>query len=140
MNVKILVPEKAAAVRRETEVAAAAAEEKQRGAEFLKARRLALGGSETDRRSAAEIASWLSNRVGDLVRASRVDLARTGRLAISAAYLVDRGRLGAYRDRLAEVSNERRDLCFLTSGAWPPYSFCDLWVDPTDSSGSVFPT
>jgi hypothetical protein len=47
-------------------------------------------------------------------------------LVVTAAYLVERVRLDEHRNQLHEAQIERREIHFLTSGPWSPYSFCSL--------------
>jgi hypothetical protein len=96
------------------------------GTAFLMAKRHQIRGGEAMKARAAEIADWLSSSIGDLVRASEVQVQPEKRLVVAAAYLVERQRLDEYRNRLAGLQDERKDLRFLTSGPWPPYSFADI--------------
>jgi hypothetical protein len=45
--------------------------------------------------------------------------------AMRAAYLVDRERLQAFADRVAQLEAERPGVQILCTGPWAPYSFCD---------------
>jgi hypothetical protein len=47
----------------------------------------------------------------------------TTRLLLSAAYLVDRDRVEAFRKRVASVREDFPHLHFLLTGPWPPYHF-----------------
>jgi Gas vesicle synthesis protein GvpL/GvpF len=96
------------------------------GASFLAAKRREVAGDEALRRRAAEIARWLDRRLSEAVRESSVRVCPTRGMAIAAAHMVERARLDEYRARVAQARQERSDLHFLTSGAWPPYSFCEL--------------
>ena len=96
------------------------------GAAFLAAKRREVAGDEALKKQAGEIARWLEDHLKNIVRESSVRIFPTRGMVIAAAHLVERGRLDEYRARIAQARNERADLRFLTSGAWPPYSFCDL--------------
>ena len=96
------------------------------GAAFLAAKRREVAGDEALRRRAAEIARWLDERLRETVRESFVRVCPTRAMAIAAAHMVERARLEEYREQVALAREERGDLHFLTSGAWPPYSFCEL--------------
>jgi len=96
------------------------------GAAFLAAKRREVAGDEALRRQAAQIARWLDERLGETVRESSVRVCPTRGMAVAAAHLVARARLDEYRAQVAQAREERDDLHFLTSGAWPPYSFCEL--------------
>ena len=98
------------------------------GTAYLLSKREAQAADESLKKSAEEVAAWLAGRLGDAARESRVELcpAAASNLLVRAAHLVERGRLEEYRARLAEACAERGgELRFLTSGAWPPYSFSD---------------
>jgi len=96
------------------------------GSRFLMAKRRELEESESLKEHGEEIASWLASIVECCVRESVVQVRPGGSLALSAAHLVERHRLEEYRHRVSAGLAERIALRFLTSGPWPPYSFCDL--------------
>jgi hypothetical protein len=97
-----------------------------RGAMFLAAKQRELEESRMSEERAREIANWLAEHLVGVVNDSFVRLRPTGGLAVKAAHLVERRRLEAYRERLKRARGLRPELLFLTSGPWPPYSFCDL--------------
>jgi hypothetical protein len=47
-------------------------------------------------------------------------------MAVAVSHLVERAKLVQYNERLANARKERGELRFLTSGAWPPYNFCNI--------------
>jgi hypothetical protein len=96
------------------------------GAAFLAAKRREVAGNEALKKQAGEIARWLKQHLGETVRESSMRLCPTEGMALAAAHLVERARLDDYRSRIAYAREARRDLSFLTSGAWPPYSFCEF--------------
>jgi Gas vesicle synthesis protein GvpL/GvpF len=96
------------------------------GAAFLAAKRREVAGDEALKRRASEIARWLDERLRETVRESSVRVCPTRAMAIAAAHMVERARLDDYREQVAGARRGRGDLHFLTSGAWPPYSFCEL--------------
>ena len=97
-----------------------------RGTAFLLAKRREVLGDEALRRRAEEVAAWLASRVSGLVRESSARVHPSEALFVRAAHLVERARLEEYRARVRELTAERADLHFLSSGPWPPYSFSDL--------------
>jgi hypothetical protein len=97
-----------------------------RGTAFLLAKRREVLGDEELRRRAEEVAAWLASRVSEFVRESAARVRPPEALVVRAAHLVERARLDGYRARVRELSGERADLHFLTSGPWPPYSFSDI--------------
>lgn len=96
------------------------------GTAFLVAKRREILGEELLKARAQGIAVWLAERLGDAVREAQVSVEPARSLVISAAHLVEKARLAEYREALKGARSERGELHFLTSGAWPPYSFTDL--------------
>lgn len=97
------------------------------GTAFLLSKQREISGDAAARARAAEVAAALNARVLDVVRDARVTVLPSPALVVRAAHLVERARLEEYRARLRAMEAERAGaLIFLTSGAWPPYSFSDL--------------
>jgi len=96
------------------------------GAMFLAAKQRELAETRMIEERARETASWLAEQLATVVKDTCVRLRPTGGLALKAAHLIERARLEEYRERLGLARMERPELLFLTSGPWPPYSFCDL--------------
>jgi hypothetical protein len=96
------------------------------GARFLAAKQRELAENRMSEERAVEIATWLAERLAGLVNDSVVRLRPSRGLAVSVAHLVERRCVDEYRERLRRGREERPELLFLTSGPWPPYSFCDL--------------
>ncbi len=96
------------------------------GAAFLAAKRREILGDEMLKRRADGIAVWLNGRLGNAIKESVVRVQPAEALVIAASYLVKREGLPQYRACLELAQAERRDLRFMTSGPWPPYSFSDL--------------
>ena len=96
------------------------------GLSFLLAKQKQMAGREELKIKAGEIASWLDSGVGRLVREKVVTLSPADVMVVRAAHLVERELVADYRERVNSLSRERNDLRFLTSGAWPPYSFSHL--------------
>lgn len=96
------------------------------GRAFLLARQREMAGDEALKARAEEIAAWLKERLHSVVREAVVTVRPTEALVITAAHLVERAKIGQYRECLMRARQECRDLYFLTSGAWPPYSFTHL--------------
>ena len=98
-----------------------------RGTAFLLAKRREILGDDEARARAEETAALLAARVGEVVRDSRVRVLPSRALLVRAAHLVERARLDEYRARVRALEAERAGgLSFLTSGAWPPYSFSEI--------------
>jgi hypothetical protein len=51
---------------------------------------------------------------------------RRPRERLTAAYLVDRDRVGDFAHHVARLQGELPDLSLLCTGPWPPYSFAEL--------------
>jgi hypothetical protein len=96
------------------------------GTAFLAAKRREMAGDAALESRAGEIREWLAENLGDTIREERVMVNASQALVVRAAHLVERVRLEEYRERLRRLREERRArLRFLTSGAWPPYSFSE---------------
>ena len=93
------------------------------GTAFLLAKRREILGDERLKRRAEELAAWLAGCLEDVVREAQISLQPAETLFLSAAHLVERARLDEYRKALRRARREQSELHFLTSGAWPPYSF-----------------
>jgi hypothetical protein len=93
------------------------------GTAFLLAKRREILGEKVLRERAEEISSWLNGALSEVVREAQVNLQPRDSLVLAAAHLVERERLAEYRLALERARAEKKDLHFLTSGAWPPYSF-----------------
>ena len=108
--------------------ALAAALERVRGAVELSVRAIAHrpeapadGGEYLRERVAAErVARALHEPLAALARDSAV---LDGPEALRAAYLVDRGEVGAFVERFCALQREHRELAIVCTGPWPPYSF-----------------
>jgi len=96
------------------------------GTAFLSEKRREILGSETRAAEAKRVASWLEDRIGEVVRETRINTNPTDKLILAAAHLVKREKVPEYRSRLAEARHERPELHFLTSGPWAPYSFANI--------------
>jgi hypothetical protein len=96
------------------------------GLAFLLAKQREMAGERELKNRVEEIARWLDQGVAGLVREKAVSLQPADRIVVSAAYLVERERVAEFKERVISLTSERKDLRFLTSGAWPPYSFTHL--------------
>ena len=96
------------------------------GLAFLLAKQRELSVERELKDRAEEIARWLDQAVTGLVRDKSVSVQPSDRMVVSAAFLVERPRVAQYRESIDTLSRERKELRFLTSGAWPPYSFTHM--------------
>ena len=99
------------------------------GAAFLAAKRREILGSELRTAQAKEISSWLHKNVSDFTRGEKVSMQPSERLFLTASHLVARPDLKQYREKTAQVREERPGLHFLLSGPWPPYSFANIELE-----------
>ncbi len=96
------------------------------GAGFLMSKRREIIGDSALKSRAEALSGWLDERLGDSVRESVARALPSPTMAVAVSHLVERAKLGEYNVRLANARKERGELRFLTSGAWPPYNFCNL--------------
>lgn len=96
------------------------------GTKFLLSKQREMVGNERLKARADDLQSWLEEFLKHVVKESSVEVNPVEKLVISASHLVERGRLDAYRMQLEAARREHPELHFLTSGPWPPYSFCKL--------------
>ena len=99
------------------------------GTTFLAEKRRELRGSEFRAAQANEVSTWLQKSVSGLTRGEKVSLQSAEKLFLSAAHLVPRAKIQQYREKTAQVREERPELHFLLSGPWPPYSFANIELE-----------
>lgn len=99
------------------------------GAIFLAEKRREILGDERRAAQAAEISTWLQKNLGSLARDKQVTMLPGGKLVLSAAHLVERSKIGLYREKVAKLREERPELHFLLSGPWPPYTFANIELE-----------
>jgi len=96
------------------------------GALFLRAKRLEILGDEALVADANQLSSWLESAITPFVRAKQATIRPSQKLVLSASHLVEREQLVSYQAALKAAVDERRDLHFLLSGPWAPYSFVNI--------------
>ena len=96
---------------------------------FYAAKRREILGDESNAARAAEVSQWLHEQLSSLIRNEQITRRPTDKMIVSAAHLVERGKVGQYRAKLAEMRQNRADLHFLLSGPWPPYSFANIELE-----------
>lgn len=96
------------------------------GASYLEARRREILGGELLKERAQEVAEWLKECLAGEAVEHELEVRPSEPLVVRAAFLVRRERLKDYQARVEEARASRADLRFLTSGAWPPYSFSNI--------------
>jgi hypothetical protein len=84
-----------------------------------------LMGLARGRRRAGELAERVDRCVTGLARARVQRLLAASSLPVSAAYLVDRANVDAFRARIAELGSELSGMDVVCTGPWPPYSFAE---------------
>jgi hypothetical protein len=99
------------------------------GTAFLAAKRRQIVGDERRATEAADLSTWLQKQVSELTRDSQIIVRPSEKLVLSAAHLVERDRIAAYRQRIARARENRPELHFLVSGPWPPYSFANIELE-----------
>ena len=99
------------------------------GTAFLTQKRRQIMGDEHRAAEAAKISTWVHENLGAVIRNEQVTLRPAERLVLSAAHLVERGKILPYREAVAEMRQKRGELHFLSSGPWPPYSFANIGLE-----------
>ena len=107
---RVLAPEQAL-----TSPAASAPAPAESGQDYMRARLAAVHDAEA-------LADELHLPLAALARASTRSVAAP-RLLLTAAYLVPRGSLPAFRTRVEELQRSRPGVSLACTGPWPPYSF-----------------
>jgi hypothetical protein len=74
-------------------------------------------------RGAMQLAERMDEKLGELARASTRQVSTTPQLSLTCAYLVDRDRLGEFRERVDELGDTLDRARVACTGPWPPYSF-----------------
>jgi hypothetical protein len=75
------------------------------------------------RRDVERLADSVHAPLAALAREATRTVGATPRLLLSAAYLVPKEEVAAFRGAVAKVEAEHRDLGIVCTGPWPPYSF-----------------
>lgn len=99
------------------------------GAMFLAEKRRQIHSDERRAAQATEISTWLQENLNPLARDKQVTVRPGGKLVLSAAHLVERSKLGSYREKVTRLREERPVLHFLLSGPWPPYTFANIELE-----------
>ncbi len=99
------------------------------GTAFLKEKRRQIIGDEHRAAEAAKISTWVHENLSTVIRDEQVTLSPMERLVLSAAHLIERGKILPYREAVAEMRQKRPELHFLSSGPWPPYSFANIGLE-----------
>ncbi len=99
------------------------------GTSFLEEKRRELLGTKQKTIEASEIETWLREQVDGLVRDEQVTMRPSEKLVLAAAHLVERDKIPQYREKMTAARKNRRELHFLFSGPWPPYSFANIELE-----------
>jgi hypothetical protein len=99
------------------------------GTSFLEEKRREILGSEQKTAEAREIETWLHEQVDGLIRDEQVTIRPSEKLVLAAAHLVERDKIGQYKEKTAAARKNRPELHFLFSGPWPPYSFANIELE-----------
>jgi Gas vesicle synthesis protein GvpL/GvpF len=75
------------------------------------------------RRDAERLAAELHEPLAELAVETTQSVAATPRLVFSAAYLVSRANVAAFRDAVTRLQDQHPELGLVCTGPWPPYSF-----------------
>jgi gas vesicle protein GvpL/GvpF len=92
------------------------------GREYLMGRLAEVQAAE---RAAEQIHRPLAAAAG----ANTLNVLATPELLLSAAYLIPRAEIDAFRARVQELDDEHPELTLVCTGPWPPYSFATVDTD-----------
>jgi hypothetical protein len=99
------------------------------GSIFLAEKRREILGDERRAAHATEVSTWLQENLNALARDKQVTVRPGGKLVLSAAFLVERSKIGQYRARVEQLRADRPELHFLLSGPWPQFSFANVELE-----------
>ena len=97
-----------------------------RGRAYLMARLEQEQRARVERQQAEACAAEVHAPLARLAVASVQQVSATPRLLLTAAYLVERDRVEAFRQEVAALGAAHPALSLLCTGPWPPYNFVDL--------------
>lgn len=103
------------------------------GARYLFARAAELRRNEAMKERARAVDRELDRLLGGLTLDRRVSLLPTPRIAVRTVYLLDPGRVNAFKAAFQATHRSRSEVRLLLTGPWPPYSF----VRRTETSDSA---
>jgi hypothetical protein len=111
------------------------------GARFLAEKFREAAHREIAARQAQTILDWADSRFTAVVKDRTVRLRPEAALVADIAHLIDRTRLGQYRELFCSAAAERSDLRLSISGPWAPYSFAiiDKEVHIRDEGAHIQP-
>jgi len=100
------------------------------GTKFLLQKCREIHGEDWRAAQTAELSSWLSEKVGKLIRDEKINLVPAEKVVLAKAdHLVERVNIPEYREKMAWAIEERPELRFMVSGPWPPYSFANIELE-----------
>lgn len=94
------------------------------GAQYMRQRMQESHAAQAARQHAERIVAEIDRSLASLPTARWTQVAPTTRLLLSAAYLVDGGRVREFRATVTAMKGRHPALSFLLSGPWPPHHFC----------------
>ncbi len=97
-----------------------------RGRAYLNARQEEERQARAARQQAETLAAEIHTALAHLIVESVQQVLVTPRLLLTAAYLVERDRVEAFRQQIVTLSAAYPALSLLCTGPWPPYNFVDL--------------
>lgn len=60
-------------------------------------------------------------------------IAATSHMILNSAFLVPKESIANFKEKFNRIKTEHKDLAFLLSGPWPPYSFVDFQIEKGES-------
>jgi hypothetical protein len=88
-----------------------------------------LAGRLAEAQAAERAAKEIHQPLAASARADMLNVRATPELLLSAAYLIPRGDVDAFRTRVEALDRDHAELTFVCTGPWPPYSFATMDTD-----------
>lgn len=84
----------------------------------------------------AQLSAWLRTKLGDMIKEEKISLVPSQTIILARAdHLIERESVREYRTRMAKAVEERREVRFMVSGPWPPYSFANIELEFSSQFG-----
>ena len=111
--------------------------ERRPGLAYLRARQREYRQAESARRRALALAQQLDAELGPHAIQRVRSICPTARLALRESYLLRRDQVSAFKAAFEVAQHDHKEVWFLLSGPWPPYSFVTPPTQPNSDPESA---